>query len=421
MSELLLLFPFVFLLTLIAVMPFINKHFWEKYYAHTSISLGLMVIAYYAVGLKDFHVLSHTGLEYLSFIFLIGSLFIVAGGIHIDVKGLATPKENIFLLSIGAILTNLIGTTGASMLLIRPFIRMNKNRIKPFHIVFFIFIVSNLGGSLTPIGDPPLFLGFLKGIPFFWVFEHIWVIWVIAMIYLLSFFYFFDSSSFRKLSKKAQARIKTPERIHVTGKRNFLLIGLILVAVFIPKPVFLRELLMLLAASLSLKLTPKIIHKQNEFNFHPIQEVAFLFFGIFATMIPALEYLSHHAQHLGINSYGQFYWATGILSAVLDNAPTYLSFLTTAFALNGLSIDQFSDVALMLSDPVRNHFVTGVSVAAVFFGAMTYIGNGPNFMVKAIAEHSKVKTPSFFGYIFRYALPILLPLLIFVWFIFFRG
>jgi Na+/H+ antiporter NhaD/arsenite permease-like protein len=149
------------------------------------------------------------------------------------------------------------------------------------------------------------------------------------MIYLLSLFYFFDFKSFRTLSKKAQARIKTPERIHITGKRNFLLIGLILVAVFIPKPIFLRELLMLLAASLSLKLTPKIIHKQNEFNFHPIQEVAFLFFGIFATMIPALEYLGHHAQHLGINSYGQFYWATGILSAVLDNAPTYLSFLTT--------------------------------------------------------------------------------------------
>jgi Na+/H+ antiporter NhaD/arsenite permease-like protein len=352
---------------------------------------------------------------------LIGSLFIVAGGIHIDVKGLATPKENLALLTLGAILTNFIGTTGASMLLIRPFIRMNKNRIKSYHIVFFIFIVSNLGGSLTPVGDPPLFLGFLKGIPFLWVFQHIWLLWLIAMIYLLSLFYFFDFNSFRALSKKAQARIKTPERIRITGKRNFLLIGLVLISVFIPSPVFLRELLMLFAASLSLKITPKTIHKQNEFNFHPITEVAFLFFGIFATMMPALEFLSHHANQLGINSPGQFYWATGILSAVLDNAPTYLSFLTTAFALNGLSINQFSDVALMLADPIRNHYVTGISVAAVFFGAMTYIGNGPNFMVKAIAEHSKVKTPSFFGYLFKYSLPILLPLLIFIWFLFFKS
>jgi len=419
--DFIMLIPFITLLALIAIMPLLNKHFWEKYYAHIAISLGLIVIVYYALYSKNFTVLAHTGHEYLSFIFLIGSLFIVAGGIHIDVKGLATPKENLALLSIGAVLTNFIGTTGASMLLIRPFIRMNKNRIKPFHIVFFIFIVSNLGGSLTPIGDPPLFLGFLKGIPFFWVLEHIWIVWAMAMLYLLSIFYFLDFKSFRTLSKKAQARIKTPERIYITGKRNFLFIGLILIAVFIPKPIFLRELLMLLAATLSLKLTPKIIHKKNEFNFHPIQEVAFLFFGIFATMIPALEYLSHHAHHLGINSYGQFYWATGVLSAILDNAPTYLSFLTTAFALNGFSIDRISDVALMLADPVRNHYVTAISVGAVFFGAMTYIGNGPNFMVKAIAEHSKVKTPSFFGYIVRYSLPILLPLLIIVWFLFFKG
>jgi Na+/H+ antiporter NhaD/arsenite permease-like protein len=178
---------------------------------------------------------------------------------------------------------------------------------------------------------------------------------------------------------------------------------------------------MLLAAVLSLKITPKIIHKKNEFNFHPIQEVAFLFFGIFATMIPALEYLSHHAKNLGIASVGQFYWATGLLSAVLDNAPTYLSFLTTAFALNGLSLDQPQHVAMLLSDPIKNHYVTAISVAAVFFGAMTYIGNGPNFMVKAIAEHSRVKTPSFFGYIFKYSIPILLPLLIMVWFLFFKN
>ncbi len=419
--ELLLIAPFFALLTLIAVMPFIHKHFWEKYYAYVSVSLGLLVIGYYAVGLKDFQVLAHTGHEYLSFILLIGSLFVVAGGIHIDVKGLATPKENLIFLSLGAVLTNFVGTTGASMLLIRPFIRMNQNRIKPFHIVFFIFIVSNLGGSLTPIGDPPLFLGFLKGIPFFWVLEHLWMIWVIAMIYLLVVFYFFDLKSFQTLSKKSQARIKTPESIHITGKRNFILIGLIITAVFIPKPLFLREGLMLLAAVLSLKITPKIIHKKNEFNFHPIQEVAFLFFGIFATMIPALEYLSHHAKNLGIASVGQFYWATGLLSAVLDNAPTYLSFLTTAFALNGLSLDQPQHVAMLLSDPIKNHYVTAISVAAVFFGAMTYIGNGPNFMVKAIAEHSRVKTPSFFGYIFKYSIPILLPLLIMVWFLFFKN
>jgi Na+/H+ antiporter NhaD/arsenite permease-like protein len=307
--EILLTLPFVLLLLMIALMPFIHKHFWEKHYAVIAVCLGLLVIGYYAVGLKNFSALAHTGHEYLSFILLIGSLFVVAGGIHIDVKGLATPKENLMLLSLGAVLTNLIGTTGASMLLIRPFIRMNKNRIKAYHIVFFIFIVSNLGGSLTPIGDPPLFLGFLKGIPFLWVLEHIGTAWIIAMLYLLSFFYFIDFKNFAGLSKKAQARIKTPERIHITGKRNFMLIGLIIVSVFIPRPIFLREFLMILAASLSLKITPRLIHKQNEFNFHPIQEVAFLFFGIFATMMPALEYLSHHAVRLGINSYGQFYCA----------------------------------------------------------------------------------------------------------------
>jgi len=419
--EFLTLLPFVILLFLIALMPFINKHFWEKYYAHIATGLGLIVITYYVFYLKNFQVLAHTGHEYLSFILLIGSLFVVAGGIHIDVQGLATPKENLGLLALGALLTNLIGTTGASMLLVRPFIRMNKNRIKAYHIVFFIFIVSNLGGCLTPIGDPPLFLGFLKGIPFFWVLTHIGLVWSIAMIYLLSLFYFFDFNSFRTLSKKAQTRIKTPERVHITGKRNFILIGLIITAVFIPQPIFLRELLMLLAACFSLKITPRIIHKQNEFNFQPIQEVAFLFFGIFATMMPALEYLSRHAAQLGISSYGQFYWATGILSAVLDNAPTYLSFLTTAFALNGLSLDHTPHVALLLADPFKNHYVTAISIAAVFFGAMTYIGNGPNFMVKAIAEHSKVKMPTFFGYIFKYSLPILLPLFVLIWFLFFKS
>ncbi|MBI5473158.1 MAG: sodium:proton antiporter [Ignavibacteriae bacterium] len=461
-----MIIPFVLLLLAIAVMPFINRHWWERYYPAVSVALGLITIGYYVFGLDNTTRLLHTGFEYVSFIALIGSLFVVAGGIHIRIKGKSTPLRNVFLLAIGAVISNIVGTTGASMILIRPYIRVNRYRIKPFHVVFFIFVVSNMGGALTPIGDPPLFLGYLKGIPFFWVAEHLWYKWAIGMIGVLAIFYALDYLSFKQLPESAELEAEhEAEEGEVSGAQNVFFLAMILVAVFITDPPFVREALMLLAAVGSYYTTKKSIHEKNEFNFLPIKEVAILFLGIFATMIPALDWLELNATKIGIESAGQFYWATGSLSSVLDNAPTYLNFLSAAVGLfvneemvrqvmhlvqtHGSDITQ---VAGVHADEIKNTFATlmkyhgdlvaagsvpkddinvsylignhniyiqAISIAAVFFGAMTYIGNGPNFMVKSIAEQSGVKCPSFFGYVVKYSVPVLLPLFALIWWLFF--
>ena len=275
-----------------------------------------------------------SGTEYVSFIALIGSLFVVSGGIHINVKGEATPLKNVLFLFVGAVLANVLGTTGASMLLIRPWIRMNKYRITAHHVVFFIFIVSNVGGCLTPIGDPPLFLGYLKGIPFWWVAEHCWPMWAVGVGVLLAMFYVVDLRNFRR----APAPIREQETAHETwrfdGRANLFFLAVILVAVFIDRPIFVREALMIAAAAGSYFTTKKSVHEANHFNFHPIQEVAILFIGIFATMMPALDWLEGHAGSLlGQNpASGLFYWGCGALSSVLDNAPTYLCFLSATFS-----------------------------------------------------------------------------------------
>jgi Na+/H+ antiporter NhaD/arsenite permease-like protein len=461
--------PFVLLLLSIAIIPFINRHWWERYYPHVSIGLGALSVVYYLFFLQNSTRMLYTGIEYLSFIILIGSLFVVAGGIHIRIKGKSTPVANVILLGIGAIVSNLLGTTGASMILIRPYLRVNKYRLKPFHVVFFIFIVSNMGGALTPIGDPPLFLGYLKGVPFFWVLFSLWHVWVLAIGIILLIFFVFDYLSFKKYEKhfKHLDESKFDEEAEVSGLHNIIFLLIILVAVFIQKPPFLRELLMVVAAVGSYKMTKKEIHKKNDFNFIPIKEVAILFLGIFATMVPALDWLELNAAKIGITSAGQFYWGTGILSSFLDNAPTYLNYLSAAI---GLFVDQniVSQVQHLISthgsdittiagehaEEIRNTFAvlmkyhadlvaTGnvplsdiqvsylignhdiylkaISIAAVFFGAVTYIGNGPNFMVKSIAEQSGAKCPSFGGYIARYSLPILIPVFILVWLLFFRG
>ncbi len=412
--ELIWVVPFVSLLMSIAVLPLVQKHWWEKNFAKVSFGLAALVFGHYLFQLHRTEVLVHTGMEYMSFICLIGSLFIVSGGIHIQVKGEATPMVNCVFLLIGAVLANFLGTTGASMVLVRPWIRMNKYRFTAFHTVFFIFIVSNVGGGLTPIGDPPLFLGYLKGVPFFWVLENVWPIWLFTIALLLLVFYAIDSQNF----KRAPAAVRQKETAHedwrFTGTHNVFFLVMILASVFINDPPFLREALMVAAAVLSYKTTKKSVHESNDFSFGPIKEVAILFAGIFATMIPALEWLEHNAGQIGIHSPGQFYWGSGILSGVLDNAPTYLNFLSAAQGLLGVS-----DVSGLLAQYPQ--YVLAISVGSVFFGAMTYIGNGPNFLVKSVADQAQVKTPSFFGYVFKFSLPVLLPILFLVWLIFFRA
>jgi Na+/H+ antiporter NhaD/arsenite permease-like protein len=434
--------PFLLLLLSIAVMPFIDRPWWEKNYPLVAFTLGFVVVFYYAFSLHNSPRLFLTSYEYISFISLIGSLFVVSGGIHLRIRGRSTPIGNIALLATGAVIANILGTTGASMLLIRPFLRMNKYRIKGYHVVFFIFLVSNIGGALTPIGDPPLFLGFLKGIPFFWIITRVSTIWILTMGMILLVFYVIDVYNFRKESikvKKSATEIDEPE---VSGLHNIVFLLIIIAAVFIesPAPLILREVLMWSAALASYLTTKKEIHEKNDFNFMPIEEVAILFAGIFATMIPALDWLELHAASIGILTPGQYFWGSGILSSVLDNAPTYLNFLTAAFGLHGANVDNVQHMNLILGlatpaavglpNPLQAgameitsqswHYVQAISIGAVFFGAMTYIGNGPNFMVKSIAEQSGVHCPSFFGYIVKYSLPILIPIFACIWFLFFR-
>ncbi|MCU0453975.1 MAG: sodium:proton antiporter [Bacteroidetes bacterium] len=435
--------PFALLLLSIAVAPFIHRHWWEANYASVAITLGVGVAAIYVIFYGAGIRVAHTFAEFVSFISLIGSLFVVAGGIHIGVRGRATPEENVVVLAVAALLANVLGTTGASMIFIRPFIRMNRQRFEGYHAVFFIFLVSNIGGGLTPIGDPPLFLGYLKHIPFFWVADRAGIIWLLVMVLVLASFYAVDRWSFRRLPHRSQEAAHAPDETRVSGVHNIVFLFVIIAAVFIeyPAPRMLREVVMWGAAIASLVSTRGDVYHRNEFTFTPVREVAYLFAGIFLTMIPALDWLELHASSVGLATPGQFFWATGLLSSVLDNAPTYLNFLSTAFGLHGASIDNPAHMLAMLgsaapemlglSNPLPGatlaisaaspQYVVAVSVAAVFFGAMTYIGNGPNFMVKSIVEASKLPAPSFFEYVWKYAVPVLLPVYALVWFLFFRA
>lgn len=418
-----LIAPFVLQLLLIATMPLTPpkvKHWWEHNYMYVSIALAVIVGGYYLVAIAEgSHVLKHTAQEYVSFIALIGSLFVVAGGIHIKVKGEATPMGNVIFLLLGAVVANFIGTTGASMVFIRPYIRMNKIRISAYHIVFFIFLVSNVGGALTPIGDPPLFLGYLRGVPFFWLIEKVALQWIVTVGMILAVFYVLDRRSFKRMPAKLQHEAEATDDWRFEGMINVVFLFVIIGAVFLPDVFFVREIVMIGAAVASYFLTPKPVHEENHFSFGPIKEVAYLFIGIFITMMPALGYLEGHGQSLGFTKPTQYYFSTGSLSAVLDNAPTYVNFLKLAevtataqspefFAAAG--DDEIKTVhALLEHSPL---LVMAVSLGAVFFGAMTYIGNGPNFMVKSIAEGAGVKVPTFFGYILKYSLIVLLPILV---------
>jgi Na+/H+ antiporter NhaD/arsenite permease-like protein len=430
--------PFVMLLLMIATGPLFYEHFWHRNYPIIAMSLAGLVMLYYLFMLNNSHAPIHAMAEYIQFIALLTGLYVASGGIMIDVDKKAAPITNVALLLVGAVIANVIGTTGASMLLIRPFIRLNRNRIKAYHIIFFIFIVSNIGGSLTPIGDPPLFLGFLKGVPFFWTMEHNLVPWAVGVLLLATVFFVIDRGNKSDYSFGEDTHIPTG-KVSIRGNRNFIWLAVVVCSVFLDPNVFdwvpaihydgqkfsfLREIIMLTTAYLSYKFADKEAHKGNDFNFEPIREVAFIFVGIFGTMMPALELVSNFAQSPAgseMISQNTLYWGTGALSGFLDNAPTYINFLTAAMAASGGNITSISDVQTFAAGGYPNSilYLTAISIGAVFFGAMTYIGNGPNFMVKSIAEQVGIKMPSFFGYILRFSIPFLLPLFFLVWWLFF--
>ena len=430
--------PFAALLLMIATGPLFYEHFWHKNYPLVAVALAALVVGYYLFIIHNQHGPVHALAEYMQFIALLSSLFIASGGILIKVDKKATPLVNATILVIGALISNLIGTTGASMLLIRPFIRLNKDRVRAYHIVFFIFLVSNIGGSLTPIGDPPLFLGFLRGIPFFWTLVHNIDEWLLATVILTIIFFIIDKRHQDAAEPVDEAETYS-NKISLVGKRNFIWLGVIIAAVFIdpnkfdwvPGIVydgqqfsFVRELIMFAVAFLSYRFANKEALGGNEFSFEPIREVAFIFIGIFGTMMPALELVGDFAKSdagADLITHNTLYWGTGLLSGFLDNAPTYLNFLAAAMASLGAEVGSQADVLAFSEGEFHDSILdlTAISVAAVFFGAMTYIGNGPNFMVKSIAEQIGIKMPSFFGYIIRYSIPFLLPVLIVIWLIFF--
>jgi Na+/H+ antiporter NhaD/arsenite permease-like protein len=399
--------PFAGLLFSIALFPLFTPRFWAKHYGKVAAVFGAPVAAYFLY--RDYHAVLHTASEYASFIILLGALFVISGGILLRGRIKGSPISNCIIILIGSVIANLLGTTGASMILIRPLIRANRWRKSFSHVViFFIFIVSNIGGSLTPIGDPPLFLGFLRGVPFFWTLKNLWYFWAFEVALVVAIFFVLDTIKYRKDLKQYGDELKAEKvPLKLVGSYNFLLLFAVLGAVFVPPPI--REIIMVIASLISIKVTPKELRDENEFTYHPIEEVAKLFAGIFAAMIPALLILKARGADLGVTEPWQFFWATGILSSFLDNAPTYLTFLSLA---QGLGANPE-----VVGIPTR--ILMGISVGAVFMGANTYIGNAPNFMVKSIAEENAVKMPSFFGY-FIYSVIVLVPTFIVVTYLFFR-
>lgn len=395
--------PFCVLLLCIAVVPLYHAHWWEK-----NGNKALLVAALacpIAVWVLNTHpsALLHSLHEYASFIALLGSLFVVAGGIHFKGDLRATPAINSTLLGLGAILANLLGTTGASMVLIRLVLRTNGERKNTAHLpLFFILVVSNCGGLLTPMGDPPLFLGYLRGVPFTWTLR-LFPFWLLAVAWLLTVFYFIDRKAYASEAPADIRRDDTQvEPVRVLGWSNVPFLAVVLGAIFLPSPW--RELVMVTAAGLSLRIGPMVARQANQFAFGPIAEVAILFAGIFVTMIPALELLGQKGGELGLNAPWQYFLISGGLSSVLDNAPTYLTFLSAAQSL-GLPGEVVG---------VPHIYLIAISLGSVFMGANTYIGNGPNFMVKAIADASGYRTPSFGRYALA-ATTTLAPIYIVVW------
>ena len=410
--------PFAVLLLAVALLPVVLKRHWERYYHLVALFLAAITTGYYLFGIRQPKRILHEAGDYIHFMALVVSLFVVAGGIHVQIRGRATPFFNCVLLFLGTIAGNVLGTIGASMLFIRPWIRVNKYRYTGLHTAFFIFLVSNLGGGLTPMG-PPLFLGYLKGVPFWWIVQHCWLAWSVALFSLLLTFYLVDRHNFRRAPTIVGEEESGAGKIRIDGLRNIFFLAIILGALFVERPPFLREAVMLGAAVGSYFATPKSVHAANEFSFAPAKEVGWLFLGIFLTMVPVLDYMQLHARDLAIDTPAKFYWITGGLSAVLDNAPTYLSFLANALGRIDLSIENPAAVHEFLGSGKAE--MVAISMGAVLFGAATYIGNSPNFMIKAIAEQHGMHAPSFIGFVLKFSLPILLPVLLLVYWVILGG
>jgi Na+/H+ antiporter NhaD/arsenite permease-like protein len=399
--------PFAAMLLAIAVCPLWTASWWEHQRNKLILAsvLSAPVLGLYLA--RRPMTVVHVAQEYASFMILLGSLFVITGGIRLTGDLEATPLTNTVFLGIGSVLASLIGTTGASMLLIRPVLETNRERTRVRHTVtFFIFLVSNVGGVLTPLGDPPLFLGYLRGVPFTWTFR-LAVPWLAVVGTLLLTYFVWDSVHHAREPLRALRRDRLEiEPLRVRGALNgLLLVAIVLAAAGLGRPW--RELAMLALAGLSLWLTPRAIRRANHFTAEPMLEVAVLFFGIFATMMPALDLLRLRGAELGVREPWQFFWISGLLSSVLDNAPTYLVFLALGQGL-GLPDEVVG---------VTNAVLTGISLGTVFMGANTYIGNAPNFMVKSIAERARVAMPSFFGYIL-YSAAVLGPVYVMVTWLF---
>ncbi len=421
------LIPFLLMLGSIAVLPLLTPHFWESNKNKLIIStvLSVPVILFLLFSGMATELIDVVVYDYLPFIILLGTLFVITGGIFIDGDIEAKPIINTTFLLIGAVLASFMGTTGAAMLLIRPLIQTNTERKFKVHtILFFIAIVANCGGLLTPLGDPPLFMMYLRGADFFWFFS-MFKMWLFTNGILLILYFIVDKYYYSKEPPENIKFDKTNVKpIQISGLLNFVfLIGVVLTVAFVnPQTLeflnsnrsyaFLREIILIILAVLSLVLTSKKLREKIQFSWEPIEEVAFLFIGIFITMAPVLDYLRVNAANLGITSPAQFYYAAGSLSSFLDNTPTAVTFYTLAKGLFAQSADVLSGTNVVAGIPEL--IMQAISLGAVFFGSMTYIGNGPNFMVKAIAEQQGIKMPYFFEYMYKFSLLVLLPIFILV-------
>jgi Na+/H+ antiporter NhaD/arsenite permease-like protein len=434
--------PFVALLLCIAIFPLANPHWWEhnrnKGIIVGVLAIPLALILVLGIDWAWLHDLLEKIKEYISFMILLGALYIISGGIFVKGSLNGTPLANTGILALGAVIASIIGTTGASVLLIRPLLRANKSRVNKAHIVvLFIFIVSNCGGLLTPLGDPPLFLGFLKGVPFEWTLQ-LWRQWLLVNVLLLVIFCIWDQIVFAKEEKERAGsqleEVMKHEPIGIQGALNFLFLAGIVATIYLtgrltkgdPKYWGISELVMAAIALAAYFSTAKENRANNKFTFAPIIEVAVLFIGIFITMAPALQILNSWGKQerdvlglaFGMTEPWQFFWASGALSSFLDNAPTYLTFAATASGMKGITVGDGPYLAELVN--AAPELLAAVSCGSVFMGANTYIGNGPNFMVKAIAEENGVKMPSFFGYM-AYSGLVLIPIFVVITFVFFRG
>lgn len=433
--------PFAALLLAIALMPLFAAHWWEHNRNKAIVAFGLAaIVAIYLLitfGAAGGEALRHVLMEYASFIILLGSLFLITGGVYVKGSLNGTPLANTGLLALGAVIANFIGTTGASVLLVRPLLRANQTRQNKSHIViFFIFVVSNCGGLLTPLGDPPLFMGFTAGVPFEWTLFNLWPMWLAVNLVLLVVFHLWDEIVFAREEKDRPGsqleEVMKHEPLGILGGLNFLFLAGVVAAVYFKGiynwPWGVQEGIMVLMTVLAYFTTAAANHEANKFTFGPIIEVAVLFIGIFITMTPALQILNAWGRGdrevfgaaFGMHESWQFFWATGILSSFLDNAPTYITMAATAAGLHDVTAEGQYLREFLAKGPEAAALLAAISCGAVFMGANTYIGNGPNFMVKAIAEENGVKMPSFFGYM-AYSVGILLPIFLAITLVFFRG